>query len=284
MGKVKLIIGIGLVVVALVVIYFVLNNEHTLVTHPKGVIAHQQLELIVTNVILMLLILVPTAIILLLTAWKFRANNRKTEYTPEHRFGKWSETLLWIAPAIIVLVMAPITWYATHKLDPFKPIEEKVDPLIIQVVAIDWKWLFIYPKQEIATLNFVQFPERTPIRFDLAADHSPMNSFWIPELSGQIYCMTGMVTSLHVMADGSGEYVGKAAEINGKGYSSMTFKAKSTSQADFDEWIASVKKSPLQLTEAAYQELLVPSVEEPITFYSNVKKDLFHTIVRKYEP
>ena len=178
--------------------------------------------------------------------------------------------------------MAVRTWDATHQLDPFKPLESEVKPLTIQVVALDWKWLFIYPEQEIATVNFVQIPARTSIHFMLSADGSPMNSFWIPQLSGQIYSMSGMTTSLHMMADVPGIYTGRAAEINGEGYADMTFVVKSTTEADFDAWIASVKQSSLQLTDPIYNELIKPSIKNPVTLYSYVEKDLYNKIVMKY--
>ena len=178
--------------------------------------------------------------------------------------------------------MAFVTWNAAHELDPYKPIENGKTPLTIQVVAIDWKWLFIYPEQGIATVNFVEFPAQTPIRFELSADGSPMNSFWIPELSGQIYSMAGMATVIHMMADGPGVYPGRAAEINGKGLADMTFTAKSVWQSDFDDWVALVKRSPLKLTGPVYNELVKPSLNHPIQLYSDVESDLFNKIVMKY--
>jgi cytochrome o ubiquinol oxidase subunit 2 len=178
--------------------------------------------------------------------------------------------------------MAVHTWNETHELDPYKPLKSEVEPLEIQVVAMDWKWLFIYPKQGIASLNYFQFPERTPIHLKLAADGSPMNSFWLPQLSGQIYAMSGMVTQLHLMADAPGIYKGRAAEINGEGYADMTFIAKSTTESDFEEWVANVKQSPLQLNNHLYNKLIAPSLNNPTTLYSTVEEGLFNKIVMKY--
>ena len=191
--------------------------------------------------------------------WKYCIKNEDAKYDPDHTYGPLGELIMWGLPSIIVVVMAIVTWDATHKLNPYKPIESEVKPLTIQVVALDWKWLFIYPEQGIATLNFFHIPEQTPIHLRLTADGSPMNSFWIPQLSGQIYSMTGMSTQLHLMADGPGEYVGRAVEINGEGYADMTFSVKSTSPKDFEDWVAEVKKSPLHLTEDVYNELVKPS-------------------------
>lgn len=281
MKRIKFLLAILFVLCGASAIYWVVQSPNTVVVHPKGSIAESELHLIKTNLFLMLVIIVPTFLLLLRTAWKYRASNTKKEHDPEASYGARSEILFWVIPSIIVAVMAPITWEATRKLDPFRPLESEKKPLHIQVVALDWKWLFIYPEQGIATVNFVQFPEQTPIRFALSADGSPMNSFWIPSLSGQIYCMTGMTTVLHMMAHGPGEYAGKAAEINGEGYAGMTFKAKSTTQSAFNEWVDSVKKSPLHLDSIGYDELSVRSTDHPVTLYGQVEKDLFETIVLK---
>ncbi|MBS0653064.1 MAG: COX aromatic rich motif-containing protein [Verrucomicrobia bacterium] len=282
MKKIKFLLGILAIISAAIAIACVLRSDYALLAHPKGIMAHSELSLIKTNIALMLIIIVPTFIWLLFTVWKYRANNSKGKYRPEHSHGTLKEVLLWIVPSIIVIPMSIITWNATHELDPYQPLKSEIKPLTIQVVALDWKWLFIYPEQDIAAVNVVQFPERTPIRFELSADGSPMNSFWIPELSGQIYSMTGMVTQLHIMADAPGVYSGRAAEINGKGFADMTFVAKSSSQTDFDDWIAEVKRSPLQLTAPIYNELAKPSENNPAALYSHVEKDLFNHIVRKY--
>lgn len=282
MKRIKFILGILAILVAALAVFLVLRSDKTLLTHPKGIIAHGELSLISTNIFLMLIVIVPTLILLFVIAWKYRARNSKAKYDPEKSHGAFTESILWIIPSIVIAVMIVITWNATHELDPYKPLTGKVKPLKIQVVALDWKWLFIYPEQGIASLNFVQFPDNTPIHFALSADGSPMNSFWIPQLSGQIYCMTGMTTPLHIMADGPGEYTGRAAEINGQGFADMTFIAKSTSQSDFDDWVSHVKESTLQLTDPIYHELVKCSINNPIALYSYVEKDLFNKIVMKY--
>lgn len=282
MRKTLLISGICGTLIGLLAIIWAFQSEKTIVTHPKGLIAHQQLRLIAINVALMLLILLPTLAWLLWTAWKYSTKNSKTDYDPKKRLSVFGQSLLWIIPTIIVTIMSVITWKKTHALDPYKPIVSEKKALQIQVVALDWKWLFIYPEQNIATVNFVQIPEKTPIHFTLAADGSPMNSFWIPQLCGQIYCMTGMITPLHMMADGLGEYSGKAAEINGIGYAGMTFKVKSSTEKDFEVWVEAIKQSPQELTLSVYNDLVKPSEKHPVTFYSNTEKDLFNTIVMKY--
>lgn len=280
--KIKFLTGLLAVIIAVIGIVLVLSNENALVVHPKGIIAKKELELIIVNIILMLVIIVPTYILLFEIVWKYCIQNDTSRYDPNHTFGPIGELLMWGLPTIVVVVMSIVTWDATHKLNPYKPIESNVKPLLIQVVALDWKWLFIYPELGFATLNYFHIPEQTPIHLRLTADGSPMNSFWIPQLSGQIYSMTGMSTQLYLMADHQGEFVGRAVEINGEGYADMTFSVKSSSLNDFEDWIAQVKKSSHSLTAETYGELVKPSVNKSIILFSEVEKDLYHKIVHKY--
>lgn len=280
--KKQFIIGMLAIVLGVIGIVIVLANENALVVHPKGIVAQSELELIITNIILMLLIILPTYILLFWVVWRYCIKNENAIYDPDHTYGLAGELLMWGLPSIIVVIMALVTWDATHKLNPYKPLESEVKPLAVQVVALDWKWLFIYPELGIATLNYFLIPERTPIHLRLTADGSPMNSFWIPQLSGQIYSMTGMSTQLYLMADAPGEYVGRAVEINGEGYADMSFSVKSTSLNEFQDWIAKVKNSSHHLTEDTYEELLKPSVNKSIILFSEVENDLYHKIIHKY--
>lgn len=281
MWKKNLIIFLA-ILIGVVGIVVVLTNENALIVHPKGVIARDELRLIITNILLMLLIIVPTYILLFFVFWKYCIKNKDAPYDPEHTHGPIGEWMMWGLPSIIVVIMAIVTWYATHALNPYKPIESEEKPLTVQVIALDWKWLFIYPELGIATLNDFHLPERVPIHLRLTADHSPMNSFWIPQLSGQIYSMTGMSTQLYLMADGPGKYVGRAVEINGEGYSDMTFSVTSTSQQDFEEWVAQVRASSHRLTEEIYADLVKPSIIKSITLFSDVEKDIYKKTVHKY--
>lgn len=279
--KIKFLIGIFATLIGVFAAYMALSSVHAVVLKPKGIVAQKILVLIITNILLMLSIIVPACILLIFVVWKY-CIKKVGQYDPDHKFGVFGEVLMWVLPSIVVAVMAVITWKATHDLNPYKPLEGNVKPLTVQVIAIDWKWLFIYPEQGIATLNYFPIPEKTPIHLRLTADHAPMSSFWIPNLSGQIYSMTGMITQLHLMADEPGEYTGRAVEINGLGYSGMTFLAKSTSQEDFEKWVADARKSPLQLTQDVYDELIKPTVINTITLYSEVEEGLFENIVDKY--
>lgn len=281
--KSRFALGLFLVAAAVVGIVVVLASENALVVHPKGIIAHQELELIIINILLMLSIIFPTYILLFLVVWKYCISQKMTKYEPEHKYGIKGQLIMWALPAVIVIALSIVTWDKTHKLNPYKPLEGDSDPLVVQVVALNWKWLFIYPEQGIAVLNYLQIPERTPIHLKLAADGSPMNSFWIPQLSGQIYAMTGMATQLYLMADGIGEYTGKEVEINGDGYADMTFTVKSTSGKDFNDWVEQVKKSPKHLSEDAYNELVKPHIIKSVILYSEVENDLYLKLIRKYK-
>ncbi len=280
MKKVKVVLISIAVLLGLAAVYFEICNESTLVMHPKGVIAHEELSLIRTNIGWMLVVIIPTLIWLFVTAWKYQSKHTDEEYEPEGRAGVFTQALLWLIPSSVVAVMSVITWNAAHRLDPYAEISSS-KPLIIQVVAMDWKWLFIYPEHNIASLNFFQFPEQTPVQFKLTGDDAPMNSFWIPQMSGQIYAMTGMVNTLNIMADGPGEYRGRAVEINGDGYADMTFKAKSCSKSEFDAWIKKVQSSNTQLSQETYSALSKHEINDAVVLYSTVEKELFDKIVMK---
>jgi cytochrome o ubiquinol oxidase subunit 2 len=277
----KFLFGLILCILGVVGITLVLASEHALVFHPRGMIAKQELILIITNIFLMWVIIIPTYILLFVVVWKY-CLKKAPKYDPEHSTSLMSEILMWGLPSIVVVIMSVITWNATHALNPYKPIESDVKPLNVEVVALDWKWLFIYPELGIATLNYLHIPEKTPIQFRLTADNTPMNSFWIPQLSGQIYSMTGMATQLHLIADGIGKYTGRAVEINGEGYADMWFNAESSSQENFEKWVNEVKASSKHLTKENYLELAKPFIDRSIIYYSDVEKDLFHNIMHPY--
>jgi cytochrome o ubiquinol oxidase subunit 2 len=280
--RTKLLIGFLFVLLEVIGIVIVLGGEKTLVVHPKGIIANEELQLIIMNILLMLIIILPTYLLLFWVVWRYCIKSQNAEHDPDQNFGVAGQVLMWVLPAIIVAVMALYNWNATHKLDPYKPIVSDVKPLMVQVVALNWKWLFIYPELGIATLNYLHIPEKTPIHLKLTADHSPMNSFWIPQLSGQIYSMTGMSTQLYLMADAVGKYKGRAVEINGEGYADMSFSVQSSSKKDFDAWAADVGKASLKLTDEAYRDLVKPEVNKSVILYSDVEIDLFSKIIHQY--
>jgi cytochrome o ubiquinol oxidase subunit 2 len=253
--------------------------------NPQGPVASSERDVIVTTVLIMLVIVVPALVTLYTFAWKYRAGNKNAKYEPDRPHNVRSEIILWLMPAAIIAVLAFITWNAAHALDPSQPIPSgssiSAKPLEVQVIALQWKWLFIYPTQGIATVNYLEIPAGTPVHFDLTAD-GPISSFWIPQLGSQIYAMAAMQTQLNLLASTTGEFVGKDTEINGDGYAGMTFAVHSVSQSDFDTWVASVKQASTTLDEAAYTALAAPSEYVPPAFYSSVAGDLFNNVMMMY--
>jgi cytochrome o ubiquinol oxidase subunit 2 len=275
-------LGLG-AALALLGIWLLVSGSNFQVLNPKGIIAHQERQLMITAILLMLAVVIPMFVAAFVIARKYRAGNPGAIWAPDLDRHTEIEFIWWAIPSIVVIILATMTWKSTHALDPFKRIESSTRPLTIQVVALQWKWLFIYPEQNIATVNFVEFPAGTPIDFTLTAD-APMNSFWIPQLGGQMYAMAGMSTHLNLMASETGDFNGSAAEINGRGFAGMKFVAKAISQSDFDAWVKSVKKSPNTLSLAEYEKLASPSENNPKTFYSSAQKGLYDDVIMKFMP
>jgi cytochrome o ubiquinol oxidase subunit 2 len=252
------------------------------ILNPQGPIASDEKHLLFFAVGLMLIIVVPTILLSWIIAYKYRASNKNAKYDPEWSHNNLLEAAWWVAPIIIIVILATITWITAHKLDPYRPLDSKVKPITIQVVALEWKWLFIYPEQGIATVNYVAFPAQTPVNFLITAD-APMNSFQIPALGGQIYAMDGMQTKLHLLADNVGQYNGRSVSFSGDGFTGMEFTAKSLTSEDFNKWVKSVKKSAKnKLTMDTYNQLAKPSENTPVGYYSSVSNNLFNDIMMKY--
>lgn len=273
---------IGLLISAFIIIaIWYISTLHIDMLNPKGLIALKEYNLLVFTTLLGMVIVVPVFVITIIIAWRYRESNTKATYTPNISGNRLAETIWWGIPIVLITILSVVTWYSTHDLDPHKPLASDVKPITVQVVALDWKWLFIYPEQNIATVNLVQFPVNTPVNFQITAD-APMNSFWIPKLGGQIYAMAGMTTKLHLNATEVGDYKGSSANISGEGFAGMKFTARASTEQDFNDWIASVKKSPLSLTTAEYAKLSAPSKNNPQALYSTSATDLYDTIVMKY--
>ncbi len=253
------------------------------VLEPRGPVARQEFDLLMTGLALSLVVVVPVFSLLFAFAWKYREGNRKAKYSPDMDGNRIAETVWWIVPSILILIISILTWNSSHQLDPYKPLTSTKPQMTIQVVALDWKWLFIYPEQNIASVNFVQFPKDTPVDFEITAD-APMNSFWLPQLGGQIYAMPGMATQLHLMASQEGTYNGSSANISGSGFAGMAFKAKSSSDGDFDKWVRSVKNSGSDLSMQAYDKLAEPSSYNPVTYYASAQSGLYDSVIMKYMP
>ena len=273
-----------------------------IVLDPAGDIARQQGNLIVVSTVLMLLIIIPVVALTIFFAWKYRAANEEAEYQPDWDHSTQLELVIWAAPLLIIICLGAITWVATHLLDPWRalqpPVAEgqtlqatqahraaapltstiaEVKPLEVQVVALDWKWLFIYPEQGIATVNEFAAPIHRPIRFRISSS-TVMNSFYIPALAGQIYAMPGMETRLHAAFDQPGNFTGLSANYSGAGFSGMRFAARSLSQEDFDSWVNTVRGDSRTLDRTTYLALAKPSENAPVAHYSGVEPNLFNAV------
>jgi cytochrome o ubiquinol oxidase subunit II len=266
-------------IVALSVWYF--SQVSIDVLQPQGEIATKQRDLIVFTLSLALIIVIPVFFLLFYFAWKYREGNHAARYMPEWDGNKWLEIVWWGVPCIIIGILSVITWQTSHSLDPYKPLVSDVKPVKVQVVAMQWKWLFIYPELGIATTNDLRFPEKTPLNFEITAD-APMNSFWIPSLGGQVYAMSGMTTKLHLNADTVGQHKGSSANISGEGYADMAFTARSLSDADFEQWVARVKATGGTLDMGRYNVLAQPAIAKEPGYFALKENDLYTAIVMKY--
>ncbi|MFC2049194.1 ubiquinol oxidase subunit II [Chlamydiota bacterium] len=248
---------------------------------PKGPIALKQRNLLLIIQAIMLLVVIPVYILTFLFSWRYRAHNKKAKYAPDWDDNRLAEYIWWGVPCLLVLIIGTLTWIRTYELDPLKPLAAPEKTMKIQVVALQWKWLFIYPEEKIATVNFVQFPENTPIHFEITSD-APMNSFWIPRLGGQIYAMPKMKTALHLIADEPGDYDGYSANLSGAGFAGMHFIARASTEADFHKWVETAHKSSLSLNLDSYKQLALPSQNNPAATYLLKDNNLFDAIIMKY--
>jgi len=250
--------------------------------NPKGPIGESERYVILAAFVLMLLVVVPVIVMSIWFPLKYRASNTKSPYDPNWSYSKKIETAMWLIPMAIVLLLSILAWRETHRLDPYRSIASEAHPLDIEVVSLDWKWLFIYPDQNIAVVNQFVFPAQVPLSFRLTSD-TVMTSFFIPQLGSQIYAMAGMQTRLHLMADAQGEYAGQNQQFSGAGYPLMNFKAMATSREKFDAWVQKVRQSPEKLDFARLEELRKPGVSTAVLYFSSIEPGLFEHIVNKYK-
>tara|TARA_R110001583_G_scaffold194027_2_gene364035 strand:- start:14018 stop:15118 length:1101 start_codon:yes stop_codon:yes gene_type:complete len=265
-----------------------LNGCNLVVMHPSGDIAVQQRDLIIVSSILMLIIIIPVMALTVFFAWKYRQSNKDAKYEPDWHHSTRLEVIIWSAPLLIIIALGAITWVSTHTLDPYRPLDrldasrpvtQDMKPLTVEVVSLNWKWLFIYPELGIATVNEVAAPVDVPINFKITSS-SIMNSFYIPALAGQIYSMAGMETKLHAVINKEGVYKGFSANYSGAGFSDMHFKFHGMNQADFNSWVAKVKSDGKgELGRAQYLDLAKPTTAEPVHYYSSVDPELFDAVV-----
>jgi cytochrome o ubiquinol oxidase subunit 2 len=267
--------------VAAAVTLLVGGCDRAVVLDPKGPIADAERGLLIDAFSVMMIVIVPVIVMAFLFAWRYRASNRAATYAPTWTYSTRIDALVWLVPALIVIAVGILVWRSTHRLDPYRAIASNVPALDIQVVAQDWKWLFIYPEQGIAVVNQMAIPARRPISLRITSD-TVMNSFYVPALAGQIYAMAGMQTRLQMLADAPGRFVGRNTQYSGGGFADQHFEVLAMSPAELDAWVAKAKASPDKLDAPAYARLTEKSRRNPVVYYSAVEPRLFDSIIGKY--
>ena len=251
--------------------------------NPKGIVAYEERKLFFDTLALMMIVVLPVIIMSFAFVYHYQVSHRIKDYKPNWSHSYFLEALWWGIPCAIILILSILTWKKTHQLDPYHKIFyfEK-QTMVVQVIALPWKWLFIYPEQNIATINYLVIPIGQQIEYQLTTDNVPMSAFIIPQLGSQIYAMAGMGTRLHLVANQIGVYDGMNTQFNGDGFSEMHFPVHVVTANELKTWVTEVKKSSLHLTDATYKTLLKPSIADQPSFYSSVEKDLFQRVIATY--
>jgi len=251
------------------------------VFQPKGPVARDEALLIATAFGLMLIVVIPVLVMAIGFAIRYRASNDKATYKPDWANSMKIELIVWLVPVVIVAVLSYLTWTGTFRLDPYKPIPAEAEPLRVEVVSLDWNWLFIYPDYNIATVNELVLPAHTPLNFRLTSA-TVMTSFYVPQLGSQMYAMAGMQTQLHLLADHTGTFDGQNREFSGNGYATMHFKAVVKTPEQFQVWVHNARQTANALSMAEYKALAEPNSNHPVTVYSPVVPGLFDHIVGQF--
>lgn len=250
---------------------------------PQGPIGAAEKTILIDSVAIMLAIVVPTIVATFGFAWWFRASNTRARYLPDWEYSGRIELLVWSVPALVVMLLAGVTWIGAHQLDPQRPIASPHDPLEIQVISLDWKWLFIYPDQKVATVNTLTLPAGVPVHFALTSA-SVMNVFFIPQLGSMIYTMNGMATRLNLLADKPGTLQGLSAQFSGDGFSDMHFEVRVVPAAEFADWATTASQSSEVLDAARYAWLAQQATKVTVATFRLAQPDLFQSVVMQTIP
>jgi cytochrome o ubiquinol oxidase subunit 2 len=259
-------------------------KEHFIgMLNPKGIIAYEERKLFFDTLAVMLIVVLPVIIMSITFVYHYQVSHRIRDYKPNWGHSVYLEILWWGIPCVIILVLGIMTWKKTHELDPYRSIAGQTQkPMLIQVIALPWKWLFIYPEQNIATVNQLKIPVGQQVEYWITTDNVPMSAFFIPQLGSQIYAMAGMRTRLHLLANETGVYNGLNTQYNGDGFSDMHFEVDVVEPQALQQWFTKVKKSSNGLTQAAYRQLLFPSTADQPKQFSGVQHDLFNQVIMTY--
>ena len=253
------------------------------VLDPQGPVGAANAKIMLNALGIMLVIVVPTIIAVLAFAWWFRASNTRARYQPGFVYSGRVEIVVWSIPLLVILFLSGVIWVGSHELDPYKPLASPDKPTKVQVVSLDWKWLFIYPDQGIASVNDLVIPAGVPVHFSLTSA-SVMNNFFVPQLGSMIAAMNGMVTQLHLKADRPGEFYGLSAQFSGDGFSDMSFTARAVPQEAFAQWVATARQSEPILDRASYAALSQQSRDVRPFTYRAIDPTLFDAVVAQHVP
>ncbi len=248
------------------------------VLHPEGPVANREVWLIVISSLAMLIVVLPAIGLTFIFAWRYRASNKNAVYDPDFSYSRGLDVAVWLVPVAIVCFLTILTWRSTIALDPYKRLPGNAPVLHVEVVGLDWKWLFIYPDQHVAAVNQLVVPVGTQVAFDITSD-TVMDVFFIPQLGTQIYGMPGMVTRLHLVAKNPGSYRGINANFSGAGFADMHFETRAVSQADFATWVRHAAAAPIALNDQSFEQLAGPTMNNPVMVYRGADASLFRRIV-----
>ena len=270
--------GVGLLVLTVLLS----GCEKMIIFNSKGPIGQKEAQLIIAAFVLMLIVVIPVFVMVILFSWRYRASNKKADYRPDWHDSTKIEWVIWSVPVAIIIVLAVLTWKFTHELDPYRPIKSELPALQVEVISTDWNWIFIYPEENLATINELVIEAGRPVRFKLTSA-TVMTSFFIPQLGSQIYAMAGMLTQLNLLADEPGKYLGQNIEYSGTGYHTMHFDVYAKTADEFRVWVAQAKQSPESLNMENYNKISGKQIMDyPVTVFSSVEPNLFHEVMAPY--
>ena len=247
------------------------------VLDPVGPVGANDAKILIDATFIMLGIIIPTILLAFWMAWRYRASNTKAEYLPYWSYSGRIEAVVWSIPILTIMFIGGVIWIGSNRLDPFRPLDSKVPPLEVQVISLDWKWLFIYPQQGVATVNQLVAPAGVPVHFSITSA-SVFNVFFVPRLGSMIYAMPGMVSQLNLQADRPAVLFGQSAHFSGDGFSDMQFRVHSVPAGQFATWAQQAKASGLVLDRAAYAQLARQSQNVKPFAYGAVDPQLFHAV------
>ncbi len=262
--------------------FLVACNEATGVLNPKGIITFQERQLLFDALALMLIVVIPVIIMSFAFIYRYHHKRSGKDYRPNWSHNTFLEVIWWGVPCVIVVILGIMTWHMSHKLDPYRRIDVPGKPLEVNVVALPWNWLFIYPEQNIATLNTLTIPKDRQVEFFLTSDNVPMSAFFIPQLGSQIYTMAGMRTRLHLVGTELGNFKSLNSQYNGDGFSDMHFITHVVTDEDFAKWVTKIKQSTQKLDNEQYRNLREPKIAAPMQVFAGVKPGLFTQIIQSY--